>query len=139
MGNSFVCIRENALRAPFAGYNVYLTKLAAFSISGLLAGLAGGLYALFQEFVATSCIDLFMSFNILMMVLIGGAIRFLGPVVGVAFMVLFQHYLSGYTSHWPIFVGLLFIIVVRYLNKGLIELFDLEMLRSLFKFKTAKR
>jgi len=131
LGNAFFCIRENPTRASFLGYNVFLTKLTAFTISGFLSGLAGGLYALFQEFVSTATMDVHMSFGVLMMLLIGGVGHFLGPVLGVAFMVFFQNWLSGVTSHWPIFVGIVFIVVVRYLDKGLVGIFDLKPIRFL--------
>jgi len=120
LGNTFNCMRENASRTSFLGYDLFLTKLTAFSISGLLAAFAGGLYALFQEFVSTSCMDLHMSFNILMMIIIGGVGKFLGPVLGVAFLILFQNWLSGLTTHWPLFLGVAFIVVVLYLEEGLV-------------------
>ena len=43
LGNAVVCMKENDVRASFLGYNVFRTRLAVFSGSGLIAGLAGGL------------------------------------------------------------------------------------------------
>ncbi len=122
LGNSIVCIREREMRASFLGYNVFITKLAAFAVSGILASLAGGLFALFQEFVGTSFIDLNMGMSVVIMTVIGGQAHFLGPVLGAAFYVVLQDWLSSLTGYWMIVMGVLFVIIVLYLEGGLIGL-----------------
>ena len=122
LGNSIVCIREREMRASFLGYNVFITKLASFLVSGILASLAGGLFALFQEFVGTSFIDLNMGMSVVIMTVIGGQAHFLGPVLGAAFYVVLQDWLSSLTSYWMIVMGILFVIIVLYLEGGLIGL-----------------
>lgn len=129
LGNSAMCIRENDVRASFLGYNVFLTNLTIFSASGLLAGLAGGLFVLFQEFVATTCLDLNMSMTPVLMVIIGGPGHFLGPLVGTIFYITFQDWISSLTKYWMILMGILFVIIVLYLEEGLISLFKLEKIR----------
>jgi branched-chain amino acid transport system permease protein len=126
LGNAVICMRENDERASFLGYNVFLTKLTVFSFAGFLAGAAGGLFVLFQEFVATTAIDIHMSFTIVLMVIIGGKDRFLGPVMGAAIFLLFQDWISDVTVYWWLFMGLFFIVVVLYLEGGLISLFNLD-------------
>jgi branched-chain amino acid transport system permease protein len=74
LGNAVVCMRENDERAPFLGYNVFLTKLFVFCFAGFFAGLAGALYVLFNEFVATTAIDSVMSFTIVLMTVIEGGL-----------------------------------------------------------------
>jgi branched-chain amino acid transport system permease protein len=125
LGNSVLCIRENEMRSSFLGYNVFLTKLTVFSISGFLAGLAGGLFALFQGFVSTSSIDMNMSLVITLMVVIGGSDSFFGPVLGAAFYLVFQNWISGLTKHWWLFMGITFVVVVTYLEGGLFSLIKL--------------
>jgi branched-chain amino acid transport system permease protein len=126
LGNAVMCMRENDERASFLGYNVFLTKLTVFSFAGFLAGAAGGLFVLFQEFVATTAIDIHMSFTIVLMVIIGGKDRFLGPVMGATVFLLFQDWISDVTVYWWLFMGLFFIVVVLYLEGGLISLFNLD-------------
>ena len=128
-GNSAVSMRENDERASFLGYNVFLTKLTVFSFSGFLAGLAGGLYVLFQEFVATTAIDVTMSFTIVIMAIIGGTGRFFGPILGVVFYLLFQDWISDLTENWWLFLGIVFIAVVLFLEGGLISLINLDRIR----------
>ena len=130
LGNSFVCVRENELRASFLGYNVFLIKLIAFSAAGVLVGLAGGLFVLFQEFVATACMDLNMGMTPVLMTIIGGSGHFLGPVLGAAFYVIFQDWISSLTNYWMIIMGGIFIFTVLYLKGGLISLSQIEKIRG---------
>ena len=136
-GNSAICLRENDERASFLGYNVFLTKLSVFSLAGLLAGLAGGLFAIFNEFVSTTAIDVNMSFNVLIMVIVGGTGRFFGPVLGVIFFMIFQDWVSGITNYWMLFCGIIFIAVVLFLDGGLISLFSPDKIRAWLKLKRA--
>jgi branched-chain amino acid transport system permease protein len=129
LGNAVMCMRENDVRASFLGYDVFLTKLTVFSFAGLLAGLAGGLFVLFQEFVATTAIDVNRSFAALLMTVIGGTGHFLGPVLGAIFYTVFQDWISSLTKHWILFMGILFVIVVMYLEGGLISLLKWERIR----------
>jgi branched-chain amino acid transport system permease protein len=128
LGNAVVCMRENDLRASFLGYDAFLTKWVAFCFSGLVAALAGSLFVLFQEFVATSVIDANTSFTVLLMTVIGGTGSFLGPVLGVVFYILFQNWLSSLTNYWWLFLGITFIVVVLYAQGGLVSLLKREWL-----------
>jgi branched-chain amino acid transport system permease protein len=130
LGNSFLCVRENELRASFLGYNVFLIKLIAFSAAGVLAGVAGGLFVLFQEFVATSTMDLNMGLVPVIMTIIGGPTYFLGPVLGAAFYVVSQDWVSSLTSYWMFIMGGIFIFTVLYLKEGLIGLLKLKNIRG---------
>jgi len=121
-GNSVVCMRENDIRASFLGYHSYLTKVVAFSMSGLLAGLAGGNFALFQGFVANNVINLEMGIIIVLMVVIGGTGKFFGPILGAAVYLVFQDWLSSLTKNWPLYWGIFFVLVIIYLQGGLISL-----------------
>jgi branched-chain amino acid transport system permease protein len=123
LGNAIVCVREKDVRASFLGYNVFLVKLTAFSVAGLMAALAGGLFALYQEVVATTCIDNNMSMLPVLMVVIGGPGHFLGPILGAAFYVILQDWLSSLTSYWMIVIGAIFILIILYLPEGLVSLF----------------
>jgi branched-chain amino acid transport system permease protein len=128
LGNAMVCMREKDVRASFLGYNAFVIKLMSFAISGLLAAVAGGLFALYQEVVATTCIDNNMSMLPVLMVVIGGPTYFLGPVIGAAFYVILQDWMSSLTSYWMIFMGAIFILIVLYVEGGLVSLFTSERL-----------
>lgn len=125
-GNSVLCVREREIRASFLGYNVFLIKLTVFSASGVLVGLAGGLFVLFQEFVATTCIDMNMGLTPVLMTIIGGSGHFFGPILGATFYVVFQDWISSLTNYWMVLMGGIFIVIVLYLDGGLISLFKWE-------------
>jgi branched-chain amino acid transport system permease protein len=131
LGNSLVCVRERDIRASFLGYNVFLTRYVAFLVSGVLGGLAGGLFALFVGFVNTAVIDINMSMTVVLMAVIGGTGHFFGPILGTAFYVVFQDWISSLTKHWWILMGIFFIIIVLYLQGGLISLLSMKRIRLL--------
>ncbi len=125
-GNSIRCIRENEERASFLGYQPFLSRFFLFCVSSLMAGIAGSLSALTAEFASLEAINVDISFAAIMMTFIGGAGSFLGPVLGSAFYVVFQDWLSSWTDRWLIFIGALFIAMVLFLDGGLISLLKRE-------------
>ena len=133
LGNSVVAVKEKDIRASFLGYNAFLTRYVAFVVAGTLASVAGGLFAFFQEFVATSAMDLNMSITCVFMAIIGGTGHFFGPVLGAAFYLVFQDWISSLTKHWWIVMGVLFVLVVLYLQGGLISLFKMERVKSILR------
>jgi branched-chain amino acid transport system permease protein len=111
------------------GYNVFRVRLIVFSVSGILVGLAGGLFVFYEEFVATTSIDMNMSMLPVLMTVIGGSGHFLGPVLGAAFYMILQDWMSSVTSYWMVFMGAIFIVIVLFAQGGLISLFKNERVR----------
>ncbi len=121
-GAAMVAIRENQARAQCIGYNVFGYKLMAFAISGAIAGLAGSLYVLFQGFASPDLLHWSSSGQVLIMTILGGTGTLFGPFVGAALIVLLQDNLSSYTEHWMLPLGLVFVLVIRFLPGGLFGL-----------------
>ena len=67
--------------------------------------------------------------SIVVMTVIGGKRHFLGPVLGAAFYVVFQDWMSSLTNYWMIVLGITFIVIVLYAEGGLISLFENERVR----------
>jgi branched-chain amino acid transport system permease protein len=130
LGNAVICTRERDVRASFLGYNVFLTRYAAFIVAGVVAGFSGSLFVLYQEFLSTSALNVNMAMSAAFMTVIGGAGTFFGPVLGAAFYTLFQDWISSLTVHWSIPMGVIFVIIVMYLKGGLISLFPTERFRA---------
>jgi ABC-type branched-subunit amino acid transport system permease subunit len=80
-GRVVVAIRENELRAALLGYDVRLHKLGIFAIGGLMAGLAGMLFAN-CVFVSPTMFSLSYSGQIIIWVMVGGVGTLVGPAVG---------------------------------------------------------
>lgn len=120
LGHAFNAIRENEDRANFLGYDVDRYRLIAFVLSAGFAGLAGSLYPAFLNFVGLDTLSWLLSGEVNFFVLLGGISTFVGPVVGSIAYYFLTDYMSAFTDHWELFVGLIFIGLVLYLPEGII-------------------
>jgi branched-chain amino acid transport system permease protein len=124
LGNVVMSIKSNEERAKFIGFNVNASKLVLLTMLGFFAGISGGLYAQFQEFIATSTIDMGMSTNVLFMAFIGGTGYFWGPLIGSGIFVYLSEYLSSFTDRWELIFGLIFIIIVSFAPQGILGIVE---------------
>jgi branched-chain amino acid transport system permease protein len=119
-GRVLSAIKQNETRARFVGYNVWAYKWLAFTLSALVAGLAGGLFALAQQSAYPNVMSLHQSGFVVMMVLVGGGlVSFWGPVLGAALFFVARDLLGAYTETWLLWYGLLFMLIVLYKPEGL--------------------
>ncbi len=118
-GHALVGIRDNEGRMETLGYNTHLYNYVCYILSALFAGLAGSLFAYSELFVSTSELYWFWSGEVLLMVLIGGIGTLWGPVMGAAFYTLLRYYVSRFTDHWLLVLGMALIFIVLFLPKGM--------------------
>ncbi len=119
-GRILQAVRQNESRTAFVGYEVWWFKWAAFIISTLFAGLAGGLFAMAQESAYPDVMSLHQSGLIVMMVLVGGGlVSFWGPVYGVVLYFVARDVLGTLTETWLLWYGLMFMVVVMFRPEGL--------------------
>jgi branched-chain amino acid transport system permease protein len=130
-GNTIKAVKGNEERASFLGYDVNRSKLLIFTLAAFFAGVAGSLFALFQDFVAPSAISLGMSTEVLFMAFLGGTGSFFGPILGAAIFVYFTDWISSITERWEFILGVLFIVLVLYFHQGFIGLIPAR-LKSFF-------
>jgi len=127
-GHALAGIRANEPRMRAAGFSTYPYKLAAFTIGGALAGLAGFLYAVKDGFVNPEILAWHQSGAVLLMVILGGVGRWRGAVVGAfAFVVLKEVFQSealfgGFARHWQLTLGATIIAAVALMPEGLVGL-----------------
>jgi len=120
LGRIFSAIKQNETRASFVGYNVWLYKWLAFTISTAVAGLAGALFAMAQQSAYPNVMSLHNSGFVVMMVLIGGGmVSFWGPLIGAVFFILARDLLGAYTETWLLWYGLIFMAMVLYKPEGI--------------------
>lgn len=119
LGHAFVGIRENEQRMAAIGYPTRAYKLISFTIAGAIAGLAGGLYAIFNGFISADAVYWTASGDILIMTMLGGAGTLIGPAVGAALVLLMKNVVSSYSEHWLAIVGVTFICCVMFFPGGL--------------------
>lgn len=119
-GRVIRAVKQNEMRVGFVGYNVWLYKWLAFTISAAIAGLAGGLFAMAQESAYPDVMSLHASGFVVMMTLIGGGfVSFWGPVIGAAVFFLARDLLGAYTETWLLWYGLMFMLVVIFKPEGI--------------------
>jgi branched-chain amino acid transport system permease protein len=118
-GKSLVGIRESTPRMRALGYNVRRYKLSAFVIGATFAGVSGVLNSLFNFFIAPESAHWTQSALVLVMVLIGGAGYFVGPIIGAAIVIVLQHWLSSHTEYWGLILGVLFIVLITSARVGI--------------------
>lgn len=109
----------NEQRVSSVGIAAPRYQLAAFVIAGSIAGLAGVLLLLSQQFVSPADMAWTRSGELIVMVVLGGTAGIAGPVVGAAVFLLFELLLSTMTIHWQLPFGMLIILMVVFLRTGL--------------------
>ncbi len=119
MGKTVLLLRENEERMQFIGYNPAVSRMILFTLTAFFAGLSGSFYAFFFKFVGVDAIGIDMTTTALLMTFIGGTKNFFGPVLGAGFYIYFQNALSNMTDRWPLFMGILFIVLVLFVPRGL--------------------
>ena len=75
-------IREDETAAAAMGINVVLVKVSMFAFGAAIAGVGGGLYAMFSSFVLASNFSFHLALISIFYVAVGGMYRFYGPIVG---------------------------------------------------------
>jgi branched-chain amino acid transport system permease protein len=113
-------IRESESRMRTLGYNVTLHKVIVFGLSGLFAGIAGLLYAWYNQFISPSAINIGASTQGILMVVLGGAGTLIGPVLGAGVIVFLTNILSSPVQRWQTVMGVLFILVVLFAREGIV-------------------
>jgi branched-chain amino acid transport system permease protein len=119
LGHVFVGIRENEPRMLAIGYPTRAYKLLSFTIAGAFAGLAGGLYAIFNSFISPDAVYWTASGDILIMTMLGGAGTLIGPAIGAGVFLLMKNVVSSYSEHWLAIIGAIFICGVLFFPGGI--------------------
>ncbi len=119
LGRMANACRDNFERAQFVGYDPRRVRFLQFALSGLFAGIGGGLYAITYEIVTFDALAAPLSANALLMAYIGGTTVFAGPVLGAVLITLLQSGVSLMSNSWLVYVGVMFITMVIFAPAGL--------------------
>jgi branched-chain amino acid transport system permease protein len=119
LGLVFLALRDNERRTLLVGYEVQHYKWLAFVLSGAVAGLAGGVYAIVHSQVNAQLFDVTVSVDAVIWTLIGGAGTVAGPALGAALVLAFTHLVSGWIVYTQIPVGILLLLIVLFFPRGL--------------------
>ncbi len=121
-GRVLVGIRSNEHRMRSLGYATFWYKLAAFTLAGGLAGLAGFLYAVLFGFVTPEYLSWHKSGDVLLMVILGGMGNLAGAIAGAFALVGLQELFSDWTKHWQLLMGGVIVAAVLFMPGGLAAL-----------------
>jgi branched-chain amino acid transport system ATP-binding protein len=119
-GLSLRAMSDSESRMQSLGYNVWLHRYFAFVITGVLAGCAGAMNALYNGFVSPYDLSIAMSAEAILMVILGGAGTLWGPAIGAILIVALRYFLSVYFNNWLIILGAFFIFVVLFAPNGVL-------------------
>jgi branched-chain amino acid transport system permease protein len=133
-GRAFVAVRENPIRAQSLGIDTRRYTLMAFAIGSSLGGLSGALYAPLVQFIEPSSFALGMSFNLLLMVFVGGGGYFFGPFVGALIAVLLPEWMRIAEGYYLIIYAALVMAMMAFCPSGI-----LGLLEGLFKSAPARQ
>jgi branched-chain amino acid transport system permease protein len=125
-GRALAGIKVNEQRMRATGFSTYPYKLAAFTISGGIAGLAGFLFAVKDGFVNPELLSWHLSGAVLIMIILGGLGHLRGALIGAFAFALLQEFFQSeaifgaFAKHWHLGLGLAIIASVALLPRGLI-------------------
>ena len=138
-GSVIRAIRDNEARVRFLGYHVESYKLFVFTVTAMVAGVAGALYYPQAGIINPAEVAPIASIYLAVWVAIGGRGRLYGAVIGAAVVSLMSSWFTGgsapdinlgiyvikWTDWWLVLLGLTFVSVTLFFPKGIGGLFDL--------------
>jgi len=125
-GRALAGIKSNEQRMRASGFSTYPYKLAAFTVSGGIAALAGFLFAVKDGFVNPELLSWHFSGAVLIMIILGGLGHLRGALVGAFAFTLLQEFFKSeaifgaFAKHWMLGLGLSIIFSVALLPRGLV-------------------
>ena len=124
IGLAFAAIRENETEARASGVNPVKYRLTGFGISAFLAGVAGALEIHYIGYVTPEIFGIDISFWPIIYSIFGGLGTLAGPVIGTIVLTIVWDGLKGFglTYQRYIIIGLMLILVVIFLPRGLVSL-----------------
>ncbi len=120
LGRAWVAIREDEDVAEALGVNLVQTKVLAYMLGAAFAGLGGAIFAGLVGAVFPSSINLYVSINVVAIVVVGGMGSIPGVIVGAAFLIGLPELFREFSEYRFLFYGLALMIVMRFRPEGLL-------------------
>jgi branched-chain amino acid transport system permease protein len=136
VGRAFEAIKEDEVAARLMGIDVAAYKLLAFAIGAGIAGLAGALNAHYTFTIGPGNFDFERAVEILTMAVFGGTSNLIGPTLGGAILAVLPEALRWFKDYRLAINGLILILVILYLPKGL---WDPRRMRTFLQRRAAKK
>jgi branched-chain amino acid transport system permease protein len=124
-GQIQIGVRDNPTRIEYLGFKVPQTKAVVYVVSAAFAGVAGSIYALFQNLISSSSLGVLTSFAPITITMVGGVGSFFGPVCGAAILQVMEELTSRYTEQVELVMGLILILVIMFAPMGFVGVINL--------------
>lgn len=121
-GRAFAALRDNPIRAESLGVNITAYTLLAFAIGAAYGGIGGVYFAALVQFIEPGPFHLTTSLMMLLMVIVGGAGRFFGPVLGSVVVILLPEWLRFAQDWYLALFGFAIVALMVWLPGGLLSL-----------------
>ena len=119
-GRAFVAIRESEIAASTLGINTSGYKILSFTISAMIAATAGVLYAHLNQYLSPDLFGVYTSITMLSAVVVGGAGKILGAVVGALFIVLLPEFLYIAADYSVLVNASILLLILIFLPQGIV-------------------
>ena len=118
-------IRENTQRMHAIGAPVYWRLVGVYTLSAVMAGVAGALLTQTNQFVGLNVLGFEPSGELLVMLILGGVGRLYGAFIGpVAYLIAQDLLAKQFPEYWYLGIGLLLVAVVLFARGGILGLID---------------
>jgi branched-chain amino acid transport system permease protein len=118
-------MRENTTRMHAVGAPVYLRLVAVYTMSAVMAGVAGGLLTQTNQFVGLNVLGFELAGELLVMLILGGVGRIYGAFIGPVVYFIAQDYLAKqFPEYWYFGIGFILVLVVIFAPGGILGLID---------------
>jgi branched-chain amino acid transport system permease protein len=129
-GESLTGIRENMLRMHAVGAPVRWRLVICYTLSAVICGIAGGLWAEANQYVNLSTLGLDRAATVLIILVLGGYGRLYGAIVGAVSYMVLEHFLSkAYPTAWQLGLGLLLVGIALFARGGILGIVENLMQR----------
>ncbi len=127
LGRVLISVRDAESRTRFIGYRVEHYKVFVFTISAVLAGIAGALYVPQVGIINPGEFSPLNSIEVVIWVALGGRGTLYGAVVGALVVNFAKTYFTGsklFVEYWLFLLGAMFILIPIFLPKGMVDIVD---------------
>ena len=118
-GRACLAVRENSIAAEAMGINITKTKVFAFTVASIFAGLAGALFSHYFGIAHPSSFTFMRSFDIMTMVVLGCLGSISGSIVGAVILTFITAAMQSYPEYRMIVYALLLIVLMLYRPNGI--------------------
>jgi branched-chain amino acid transport system permease protein len=121
LGRNLQAMRDDSIAAEAMGIKLFPNKVIVFTISAIIAGIAGSLYAHLMTYVEPATFNANLSFNCISIVVVGGLGNFTGTLIGALFLTILPEYLRRFEflfKYRMIAYGMV-LVIVMWLNHSI--------------------